>query len=122
MIVVSRWETKALQSVRQFRVQTYRDSRRDQNFVEAWQGDKYDADATHIMTTNQDCRILAAVRVSEQGRWPLEDKVEFCGDKMAGIELGRLCVAQRIIDGRRTLFDLVAFTCQLYLGQNRPNL
>jgi hypothetical protein len=110
-----------LARVRTFRGSVFAASSRDQRYREAWRGDRYDEDAVHVVRL-ADGEIVAAVRLTLAGPWPLEETLRFDADKGTGAELGRLCVGQRMVDGHRTLFELIEAACRYCLEHDRNDL
>lgn len=111
---------KRFEEILKFREMTYGASKRNQEFSEAWKTDKYDQTCQHLLMKNAEGNIIAAVRMSTTGHWPLEDRFNGDINKDEGIEFGRLGVFDHNYNGKKTLYELMVFAARSCIEQGRP--
>jgi len=122
VIKVAQGDPEFLARIIEFRQASFRRSRRDPGHAEAWSTDRYDATATHFALLDGSGGIQAAVRMTLDGRWPIEDRLGLDIDTSRGVELGRLAVGPRYLRDRRTLYELMAEACRYCIGSGRPHV
>jgi len=109
-----------LRKVHELRREAFGASRRNPAFADAWIYDKYDQYCRHLLMTDQEGKPIASVRMILNGDWPLEERYQGRIDKDRGVEFGRLGVARRSHDGKRTLYELMVAASRQCLELDRP--
>jgi hypothetical protein len=110
--IVEKFDPEVMDDIVQFRMRVYTKSRRDPQHVDIWGRDLYDQDAVQIVKYEENHGILGVVRVLFANNWTVEKYYsEFNYDRECGVEFGRLAVLQKIVEGKRILFDLIYAAC-----------
>jgi N-acyl-L-homoserine lactone synthetase len=121
MIKISGYDPQLVEDIIRFRGETYTNSGRDPEQVDAWSRDEFDQKATHILMYNEQERIIGAVRIIAGDRWTIEDYFDFEYDKENGVEFGRLAISQPSYDGKRVLSELIKAACRHCAQEGRTH-
>lgn len=121
MIRISDYDPQLVNDIVKFRRDTYVNSGRDPEQLNAWSGDDFDRCATHVVMYNDENEIIGVVRIIEGEKWTIDDYYDFTYDKSNGVEFGRLAISKPSHNGKRVLSELIKAACKHCAGQGKTH-
>lgn len=121
MIEICGYDPTRIEDIVQFRRETYQNSGRSSDQLQAWSSDDFDRKATHVVMYNDENKIIGVVRIIDGERWTIEDYFDFAYDKQNGVEFGRLAISQPSYQGKRVLSELIKAACKHCAERNRTH-
>lgn len=112
MIKISEYDPQLVDDIINFRRQTYANSGRDPEQMNAWSCDDFDQHATHVVKYNDEGQIIGVVRIIRGEKWTIDDYLDFTYDKSNGVEFGRLAISKPSHNGKRVLSELIKAACR----------
>ena len=121
MIRIAEYDPQLVDDIVNFRRETYENSGRDPEQLNAWSGDDFDRYATHVVMYNDEGKIIGVVRIIEGEKWTIDDYYDFTYDKLHGVEFGRLAISKPSHNGKRVLSELIKAACKHCAQQGKTH-
>lgn len=121
MIKIFEYDPQLVEEIVNFRRETFVNSGRSLDQMDAWSADELDRTATHVVMYNEEDKMIGAVRIIAGERWSIEDYYDFEYDKTNGVEFGRLAISRPSHNGKRVLSELIKAACKHCAARGRTH-